>query len=65
MIITNGLKKGTTGKKTDKKSQGSVYTKLYQIHPVLVTIYGLSEGTYSGLIQAVVTNRDIARKEKP
>lgn len=31
----------------------------HSIHPVLVTTYGLSEGTYSGLIQAVVTSEDL------
>ena len=31
----------------------------YSVHPVLVTTYGLSEGTYSGLIQAVVTSEDL------
>ena len=31
----------------------------HSIHPVLVTTYGLSEGMYSGLIQAVVTSEDL------
>ena len=34
----------------------------HSIHPVLVTTYGLKDGTYSGRIQAVITANDLFRK---
>ncbi len=34
----------------------------HSIHPVLVTTYGLSEGMYSGILQAVVTSENLFAK---
>lgn len=34
----------------------------YSIHPVLVTTYGLSDGKYTGIIQAVITAEDLFAK---
>ena len=36
-----------------------VLKKDFSIHPVLVTTYGLSDGAYSGLIQAVIISEDL------
>ena len=34
------------------------------IHPILVTTYGLSDGMYSGIVQAVITAEDLFAKVK-
>ena len=34
----------------------------YSIHPILVTTYGLSDGKYTGIIQAVITAEDLFAK---